>query len=226
MTNQNLSLRLRNKILGALLKNARLSTGKQEEECALAIGVDREAYLAMEDGLSAPSLPQIENLAYTLDIPLDYFLDNRPLEEDAQIRTIQDTERLIQVRQRTIGALLKQARLEQNLSMEDLVEKTHIDADTMYSYEQGYKPVPLPVLEIISKATGRPLSEFTDHFGPVGRWKIQKNAVKGMVNLPPELQEFISQPGNLPFLELARKLSLQDMDHMRSCAKFLLEITS
>ena len=45
------------------------------------------------------------------------------------------------------------------------------------------------------------------------------------MELPAELQAFVSQPVNRPYLELAIKLSSMSSDKLRSVAEGLLDIT-
>ncbi len=54
---------------------------------------------------------------------------------------------------------------------------------------------------------------------------IQQKAVQDFLQLPPELQNFVSKPVNRPYLELAMKLSSMSTDKLRSVAEDLLEIT-
>lgn len=225
MTNSSLSLALRSKILGALLRNARQSAGKKPEECALAVGLSPEAYLSLEEGRTALSLPQLESLAYYLDVPMDQFWDPQSMEQGGQIRTLTDFERLSQIRQRIIGAKLKQARLEQNLSIEEAIEQSEIEAATLVDYEQGLTAVPLPTLETLCILYKRSIREFLDQHGPVGRWSAQLQARQDFNELPLELQEFVAQPNNRPYLELAKRLSKMNVEKLRSVAEILLEIT-
>lgn len=225
MTNSSLSLALRSKILGALLRNARQSAGKKPEECALAIGLTPEDYVALEDGRNTISLPQLESIAYYLDVPMEQFWNTQTLESSAQTRAMPNAERLVQLRQRIIGALLKQARLEQNLTIDDVVMQTQIDADTLLTYEQGVKPIPLPELEAFCILYKRSIREFRDQHGPVGKWSTQQEVLHKFNELPLEFQEFVSQPGNRPYLELAQRLSKLDVEKLRSVAEILLEIT-
>ena len=43
--------------------------------------------------------------------------------------------------------------------------------------------------------------------------------------MPPELQAFVAKPINLPYLELAQRLSEMSVDKLRAVAEGLLEIT-
>jgi hypothetical protein len=53
----------------------------------------------------------------------------------------------------------------------------------------------------------------------------QQEAIQHFLELPLELQAFVSQPINKPYLELARKLSDMSTDKLRSVAEDLLDIT-
>jgi predicted NodU family carbamoyl transferase len=46
-----------------------------------------------------------------------------------------------------------------------------------------------------------------------------------IASLPEEIQQFISQPVNRPYMELAMKLSKLSADKLRAVAEGLLEIT-
>jgi hypothetical protein len=50
-------------------------------------------------------------------------------------------------------------------------------------------------------------------------------AMQKFMNLPKDLQDFVCQPVNRPYLELAMKLSSMPRDKLRSVAEGLLDIT-
>ena len=66
-------VRVKNRILGVLLRDARQSSGRSLAECAALLDIDEDAYHTYEVGLQAPSLPQLEVLAYYFSVPLGYF---------------------------------------------------------------------------------------------------------------------------------------------------------
>jgi hypothetical protein len=53
----------------------------------------------------------------------------------------------------------------------------------------------------------------------------QQKAVQQFLDMPVELQNFVCQPVNRPYLDLARKLSEMSTDKLRSVAEDLLDIT-
>jgi hypothetical protein len=64
-----------------------------------------------------------------------------------------------------------------------------------------------------------------DKTGHIGIWMVQQKAIQDFLHLPPELQNFVCKPVNLPYLELAKKLSGMSTDKLRSLAEDILEIT-
>jgi hypothetical protein len=72
---------------------------------------------------------------------------------------------------------------------------------------------------------GGQIETIFDQTGPIGKWLIQQKAIDDFLQLPAELQNFVSKPINRPYLELAMKLSGMSTDKLRSVAEDLLEIT-
>jgi len=215
---------IRAKKLGVLIRDARLSAGRSIPDCAAAMGVGVEIYEAFELGDQSPSLPELEFLAYYLDIPLEHFWGQETLSARLEKNRV-DIQKLTIARQRVIGVLLRKARLEAKKTLEDVAQAAGLAVDDMEAYEYGELPVPIPVLEQLAGLLNRDLREFQDRKGPVGVWFIQQRALHEFKDLPPELQEFVSRPINRPYLELAQRLSEMSVDKLRGVAEGLLEIT-
>jgi len=220
-----LALTIRAKKLGALIRDARLSAGKKMDECAAAIGVTEAAIESYEMGASSPSLPELELLAYYLNVPLEHFWGNMSITTGSLSARQVDLEQLMGIRQRMIGACLRKSRMEADLSLDDLYERTGIDSKQLESYEYGQTPVPLPTLEMLTDTLNLPIKECFDKQGPVGKWVGQQRLVQDFLQLDPVLQSFVSKPINRPYLELAQRLSEMSVDKLRSVAEGLLEIT-
>ena len=58
---------LRARKLGVLMRDARIAARRSPDDCARAIGVSRGVLRAYEEGRRAPSLPELEILAYYLE---------------------------------------------------------------------------------------------------------------------------------------------------------------
>ena len=216
---------LRTKKLGVLIRDARLAARRSPEECAKALGITKGALRRYEEGERAPSLPEVEILAYFLKVPIDHFWAQSSLSEAASPAEPPDLPQLIQLRQRMIGALLRQERTAANLSIKDLSRAAGIPAVLLKAYELGQRPIPVPELEALLAKFSSRLEVFLDHSGPVGRWMSQQKSTQQFLELPKELQAFVCQPVNRPYLELAVKLSGMSSENLRAVAEGLLDIT-
>jgi transcriptional regulator with XRE-family HTH domain len=220
-----LAITLRSKKLGVLLQDARLAAGKSVEECAQAIGVSVSIFEAYEYGESSPSLPELEVLAYFLGVPLDHFWGMTAISESNSKNGEIDLHKLVGLRQRIIGTLVRQARTNANLELEVVAEAMGLTASQLDAYEMGEAPIPLPVLEQLGDYLYHPIREFQDQKGPLGSKIAEQRAVQGFLVLPADLQVFICKPVNRPYLELATRLSEMSVEKLRAVAEGLLEIT-
>lgn len=214
----------RTKAIGEKLKDARASTGRSIDECAAAIGATPDTIQDYEAGSQAPSLPELEALAYFLDRPLEHFWETKS-ETISPAKQHEHMLLLIQIRHRMIGAMLRHARIEAGVTTEQLARWCEIDEPTLEAIELGQLPVPVPLLEVFSGFLNRSIREFQDRHGPVGTWSTQRRALNEFTSMTPEMQEFISKPINRPYLELAMRLSEMSVDRLRAVAEGLLEIT-
>jgi transcriptional regulator with XRE-family HTH domain len=215
---------IRAKKLGVLIRDAREKSGKSLEECATAMGLSSDELRAVEFGERPPTLPELEILAYYLDVPLEHFWDNEILKSTGSDRLV-DPEEIKQSRQKAIGDLIHEGRVKAALSIEELAQQAGIAPESLQSYEQGDVPISLPELEILARVLNQSIGEFEDHQGPVGNWFAEKRNINEFLDLPQDLQEFVSKPINRPYLELAVRLSELKVERLRALAEGLLEIT-
>ena len=226
MTEQNPSLLVRSQRLGALLKDARQVKDQSPVACAGAAGTELTTYQAYEAGEVSPSLPELELLAYFLDVPLSYFWGERALSEiGANGHKPAPAEALADLRHRIIGAQVRLARYAARLSLVDLAAHVSISPEQLAAYELGQWPIPLPELEAIAGRLGLAVEHFFEAEGPVGEWDSLRRASDRLRALPPDLREFVTLPANQEYLRLAQKLSQMPVGHLRAIAENLLEIT-
>lgn len=216
---------IRTKKLGVLIRDARLSARRSVQECAEALGLRKSLFRAYEEGLRSPSLPELEALVFYLDLPLDHFWSKAIKSSAASpIKNI-DLPKLLAIRQRKIGALLRQERMNASISIRNLAGKTGIASSRIKAYELGESAVPLPELEVLVSTLGGRIESFFDRNGPIGRWMQSEETLQEFLELPLELRQFVAAPVNRPYLELAMKLSSMSRDKLRSVAEDLLDIT-
>jgi len=216
---------IRTKKLGVLIRDARLSARRSVQECAEAIGVRKSVFRSFEEGLRSPSLPELEALVFYLDLSLDHFWGRQTKSTAVAPHLKVDLPKLLGLRQRKIGALLRQERMNASISIRNLAGKTGIAGSRIKAYELGEHAIPLPELELLVSTLGGRIESFFDRNGPIGQWMLSEEAVQNFVEMPVELREFVSQPVNRPYLELAMKLSNMSRDKLRSVAENLLDIT-
>jgi transcriptional regulator with XRE-family HTH domain len=216
---------IRAKTLGALIQDARLAARMSTRECAEALDVGDSTFRSYESGKKSPSLPELEILAYFLDLPLSHFWGTETLSDNAPATAPLDLPRLVGIRQRMIGALLRQERTTASISMKSLSQESGISTRLIKYYEMGERPIPLPELEVLISSLGGRIETFLDKNGPIGQWITQQKAIEDFLELPLELQEFVCQPVNRPYLELALNLSDLSAEKLRSVAEGILDIT-
>lgn len=216
---------LRAKIMGTYIREARLRAGKSLSDCAKYLGLAEEYFEDFELGGRPPSLPQLELIAYYLEVPIDRFWSQGTEREGRQSNTQENVFQLMKVRDRIIGAMLRKARVDNKLSIEELSQRSHVTSADLEANELGLKPVSVLQLESIAQVLGLSIPDFQDEEGIAGRWIQQQHIRDGFNALPAELQIFISKYENRPYLELARRLSELPADRLRLIAEGLLEIT-
>ena len=225
MSKTSQAIQLRTKKLGLLILDARLAANKNLNEVAEAIGISTRTLAEIENGKKAVSLPELEALAFALDMPLEHFWGSKAKSVEAAANALPKTTQYIEVRQRIIATVLRIARQKADISLHALSEKTGITRSQLKRYESGDTPIPLPVLEQLALALNLPVEDLIVGRGKVGDWRLQQDVLQKFSELPVELQQFVCKPINRPYLELALRLSDLPVDRLRTVAEGLLEIT-
>lgn len=221
----NAQITIREKKLGLLIRDARLAERRTIKECADAIGVKPGIFRAYEEGRRAPSLPELEALVYFLKVSIFQFWGDETISDLSPTLEANDIVRLIELRHRMIGAMIRQERTNKNISPRQIASDTGISQSRLKAYELGEKPISVPELEMILNVIGVPIESFFDQSGPVGQWLNSQRASQKFNELPEDIQIFVSQPVNRPYIELAMKLSSMSREKLRSVAEGLLDIT-
>lgn len=216
---------IRTKKLGLLMRDARQAERRSLEECAQAMGSTPEGLRRYEDGEAAPSLPELEFLVYYLGLPVGRFWGNETLSEAPAAEVTLDLTRLRGLRQRVIGATLRQEREAANLTPGQVAQQIGIPVERVQAYELGEAPIPVPELEALLAAVNSRVERVFDKNGPVGKWIATQEATDKFLQLPEEMQAFVGLPVNRPYLELAMKLSIMSKERLRAVAEGLLDIT-
>lgn len=212
----------RAKILGVLIRDARLYAGRSRKDCAAALNITEDAFMAAEEGEASLALPQLEALAMYLDVPLSHFWGTETLDRPRRV----DYTDFIDLRNKMVGAHIRQARLEANRRPADLAEELDTDEATIAAYEAGKEAVPYFQLERLGKYLGVTVDYFLDRqHGPLAEHEARHKVADRMAAMPEDVQAFIANPVNLTYLETAKKLSEIDVQRLRTIAESILDIT-
>ncbi len=214
---------LRTKMLGAVLRQARLSAGRSLKETAAMIGVSSGVLSSYERGRRGISLPELELLGYQLGVSLAQFL--HPARGEAKKKADFNPAVMVSLRQHYIGATVRSHRTEAEMTVRDLAKRSGIPAGRLTLFEQGERPIPVAELESIADALGHNLSEYQDSRGPIGEWEAAERGSEAFLRLPADLREFIRSPKSEPYLRMALKMSDIPVDKVRTMGEGFLEIT-
>jgi transcriptional regulator with XRE-family HTH domain len=220
-----LAISILSKKMGVLLKAARTQKGESQKACADVIGTTSRTISKYEEGEKSPSLPELEVLAYFLDVPLESFWEDLEPDNQDKMDTLQHLEQRLELRNLKIGTLLRKFRQDTDLSMKEVAERIGITTYRLKSYEQGKFSVPVSELKAILSLYNKELGDLMVDSGPIAEWAHARRSAAAFVDLPQDLQDFVLKPINRPYLEIAVKLSQMSVDKMRDVAEGLLDIT-
>ncbi len=216
--------RIRAKMIGVLLRDARVKAGRSYDDCAHFLNVPAEEIERWEYGDEAPSLPQLELAAFYLNVPVSHFwgVDTLQATSDDYSSTQAD---YLALRDRMIGTLLRIAREESGLSVEALSEATRIPVEQITQYEQGEAALPIHELTVLSNTLKKNINYFMESGSHLGDWLAMREEWKHFTKLPPDIRKFVSNPINVGFLEIAILFSQMPADKLRRVGESVLNIS-
>jgi transcriptional regulator with XRE-family HTH domain len=220
-------LSIRNKIVGALVRRARLRAGMTQSECAEVLGVSASAFARSERGERGMSLPQLEVLAYVLDVPLQV-LWNEDAELSVPSRNAEAVplDQILQLRNRIIAVQLRKARESVGLSVQELAHVLDCPERVVTEYELGRREMSLAELELAARECGLVLEDLiNDDTRPISQAERERQVLTRLAELPPDVREFVLNPTNDLYLRIGMKLNSLDADTLRQIAETLLDIT-
>lgn len=217
---------IRARILGVLLHDARRANNQSEANVAAELGVSESEVRNWEYGQQSPSLPQLEMIAYFLDVPVSQFWNDKTLGTQESKRSLPVAkEQYSELRNRMIGLRLAMARKEEQLSQEELANSVGLTPEQIADYEFGRQSIPFPELTSLSSAVRQSMSYFLEDTGRIGNWLQLQEEYRRFSQLPDEVRAFVAQPLSQPFIEIAMRLSNLPLQELRTVAEKILDIT-
>jgi transcriptional regulator with XRE-family HTH domain len=215
---------IRSKIIGVLLRNARIKAGKSQKDCAAVLSCSPDMISRFEYGRKDITLPQLEVLAYFLGLPITYFWDKDAIPEEEEMD--RPVDEVMTIRRKIIGVLLRQARLDAGKNQKQCAEALSCSADRISRYERGQSDIPLPELEALADFLDVPITYFLDEqMTPPGTETPKRISEGTLAELPPDVRDFVSNPINALYVRIAMKLSTLSVGDLRQIAETLLDIT-
>jgi transcriptional regulator with XRE-family HTH domain len=220
------SIAIRNKIIGILVKRARIQADKSQQECAQFLDCTPSAYRRYEQGKRGFSLPQLESLALLFDLPVASLWDDgyELPEEATAVPTPVDQVMLL--RRKMLAVRLRQLRQAAGLSMREMGKALDCSPYMISKYEQGAREIPLSELEIAAERCGQSMTELLDDEAiPLSPAEQRRRMLDRLDELPPDMRDFVLNPTNTLYLRIAMLASNLEADQLRQIAETLLDIT-
>lgn len=215
-------IRIKSKKLGVQIAISRQNKGYSLEQLSKMTGIPLSFLDEIEKGNQCPTMPQVEAIASGLNISFDELVNKTTTRTVTAIPDEAYLIRLNGLRNRFIGVSLRKARIDQNISLESLASQCDITIDELSQFESGSTPIPYPILEILCVNLGMQPSSLSSK-STSEKPQIAQATVQN--NLPEVLDKFVQNPANIPYLEVAKKLSEMDAAKLRTIAEGILEIT-
>jgi transcriptional regulator with XRE-family HTH domain len=220
------AIAIRNRIIGVLVKRARLGAGKSQRECGELLGCSPFVFSQYERGRKGMSLPQLEVLAHFLEVPAASLWDGaypKPADPPAESPPV---EQMLLLRRKVLAVQFRQCRLSAGLTQKQLGELLDCSANMISQYERGKREIPLAELEIAAEQCGQEMDSFLDDETiPQGQLEQERLQLAQLDELPPDVRDFALRPTNALYLRIAMLLSALKVDNLRQIAETLLDIT-
>ena len=221
------TLEVRSKMIGVLLRAARLNAGKTVKDCAGWLGCSAHIISQYEYGRRAISLPEMELLAQFFRVPVNRLWDEEVAEIDPDGGR-PPVEKLIELRQKEIGVLIRQSRSTAGKTQKQCSDIIGVSTETISKYEYGARPIPFAYLELLADFLDVPVVQFLDEesvpaemsdalgdprlLSPQETWATR----------PEEIRHFIRNPESRPYLEMAVRLYESPRDSLKHLAEAIL----
>jgi len=220
------TIAIRNKIIGILVKRARVKAGKSQQECAQLLDCAPSAYRRYEQGKRGFSLPQLESLALLFDVPVaSLWDDGYALPEKMEAEPL-PLDEIMLLRRKMLAVRLRQVRQSAGLSMREMGKALDCSPYMVSQYEQGAREIPLAELEMAAQQCGQTMADFLDvEEIPLSPAEQRQRMLERLDELPPDMRDFILNPTNTLYLRIAMLASSLSVDQLRKIAETLLDIT-
>jgi transcriptional regulator with XRE-family HTH domain len=218
------AIAIRNRIIGTLVKRARLKAGRSQRECADLLGCSPFAYTQHEQGRWGLSLAQLETLAGLFKVPLANLWDDSGIPPDEPVEDVATIQQAMLLRRKILAVQFRQCRRTGGLTQKQMGQLLGRSTGIIGRYERGERDMPLAELEVAAQRCGKALVDFEDRTVEPSQGEVRLQSLD-LSELAPDVREFVLKPTNALYLRIAMLLSSMKADSLRQIAETLLDIT-
>ena len=135
------------KKLGIMIKNSRTVKNRSVDDCAKVLGIEPKVFEQFETGQQTPTLPQLEILAFYLDVPIQLYFTSQLQEQRQVFDDSEELQKFLTVRRKSIATRLKSQREQKELSIAEMIANTTLDEKQYREMEEGQQPISLTNLQ-------------------------------------------------------------------------------
>jgi transcriptional regulator with XRE-family HTH domain len=220
------AIAIRNRIIGTLVRRARLKAAKTQRECADLIGCSSYAFAQYEQGQWGLSLSQLETLARLFKVPVASLWDDSSIPQDEPAGDTGNLQQMMFLRRKILAVQFRQCRRAGGVTQKDMAQLLGRSPGAIAKYEQGEREIPLAEMEAAADRCGTALAAFfDDQTLPPSQAEQNRLALVRLNELPPDVRDFVLKPTNALYLRIALLLSSMKADSLRQIAETLLDIT-
>jgi transcriptional regulator with XRE-family HTH domain len=218
------AIAIRNRIIGTLVKRARLKAGRSQRECADLLGCSPFAYTQYEQGRWGLSLSQLETLAGLFKVPLANLWNDSSIPPDEPVEDVATIQQAMLLRRKMLAVQFRQCRRTGGLTQKQMGQLLGRSTGIIGRYERGERDIPLAELEVAAQRCGKALADFEDQTVEPSQGEVRLQSLD-LSELAPDVREFVLKPTNALYLRIAMLLSSMKADSLRQIAETLLDIT-
>jgi transcriptional regulator with XRE-family HTH domain len=218
------AIAIRNRIIGTLVKRARLKAGRSQRECADLLGCSPFAYTQYEQGRWGLSLSHLETLARLFKVPLANLWDDSSIPPDEPVEDAATIQQAMLLRRKILAVQFRQCRRTGGLTQKQMGQLLGRSTGIIGRYERGERDIPLAELEVAAQRCGKALVDFEDRPVEPSQGEVRLQSLD-LGELAPDVREFVLKPTNALYLRIAMLLSSMKADGLRQIAETLLDIT-
>ncbi len=151
------TVRIKQKILGVLILKARSQVGLTIAETSKLLGIPEARLVDYEFGRQGAGLPELESMARIFNVPVS-FLWTGPSAPSLNGKL----QRIMPIRCKIIGVLLRKARQESGKSLGDIGELLGHSPQEIEKYELGQVSIPFNKLELVASSLNLAIDYFLE----------------------------------------------------------------